>query len=151
MILLTHILAGAVIGSYTKPLFFAILLSLAGHYFLDFIPHNEYPIKNIENNQWQKSFIDFLKVLIDFLIGITIVFIFSKNTLQIYICCFVALIPDGLTMASKFINLKALKKHNLFHHNKVHFLKNKIISMFWRLFFQITIIVILIFLLMLSV
>jgi len=144
MILLTHLLAGAVIGTKIKLLWVAIALSLISHYLLDLIPHSEYNIKNIEEKLWKKSYIDFIKVFTDFALGISIIFLLSDNSPLVYVCAFVALIPDGLALLNQIFGFKILKWHDHFHHDQVHKLKNKI-SDSGRFFIQAVIIAILIF------
>jgi hypothetical protein len=139
MILLTHLLAGAVIGTKIKLLWVAIALSLISHYLLDLIPHSEYNIKNIEEKLWKKSYIDFIKVFTDFALGISVIFLLSDNSTLVYICALVALIPDGLALLSRIFGFKILKWHDHFHHDQVHKLKNKI-SDSGRFFAQTTII-----------
>lgn len=142
MILLTHLLAGAVIGTKIKSLWLAIILSIISHYLLDLIPHSEYSIKNIEEKLWKKSYIDFIKVFADFCLGISVIFLLSDNSPQVYICAFAAIIPDGLALLSRALGLKFLRWHDRFHHDQVHKLKNKI-SDSGRFFAQTIIIAIL--------
>jgi len=146
MILLTHLLAGAVIGTKIKTLWAAIALSIIGHYLLDSIPHSEYSIKNIEEKQWKKSYIDFIKVFMDFCLGVSIIFLLSDNSPAVYICAFAAIIPDGMALLSRVFGFKILKWHDRFHHGQVHKLKNKI-SDSGRFFVQTTIVAILVILL----
>src|SRR3989344_8710480 len=54
MILLAHMLLGAVVGYYTKNIYLAIMLALLCHYFLDLFPHIEYDIKNIKEKKLEK-------------------------------------------------------------------------------------------------
>jgi len=146
MILLTHLLLGALIGKNIDNIYIAIILSIISHYFLDIFPHNEYSIENINNNQWHKSTLDFLKVFTDFMIGILIIFMLVDYNFKIYLCSVVAIIPDGLSLFYKILPVKILKKHSYFHEDKIHFLKHKKISNIWRLATQIIIITILILL-----
>jgi len=147
MILLTHILLGALIGLKIKSFWLAIFLAFLSHYFLDMLPHNEYPIENIENNQWQKSLPDFLKVAADFGLGILIIFLLPDNSLKIYACGVVAIIPDGLSLLNQIFKNKFLEAHTYFHHQKVHLFRDKKISDFWRFLIQAIVIVSLIILL----
>jgi hypothetical protein len=142
MILLVHLLFGAAIGHIIKNPLIAVVFAFLGHYFLDLFPHIEYPIGNIQNKQWRKSIPDFLKVTIDFLIGITIIYFFSKNEPIVYVCAFFAILPDGLTLLSFVFQNKLLKMQADFHRGKIHFLRDKKVSIFWRNFIQIAIAVI---------
>lgn len=147
MILLTHLLLGAVIGSKINSFILAVILAFLSHYFLDLFPHIEYPIENIKNNQWQKSLPDFLRVFTDFGLGIFIIFLLSDNSLKTYICAFAAILPDGLTFMEYFFHNKLFKIHNDFHLKKIHYLKNKKIANFWRFFTQLVVVIIAIILL----
>ena len=82
MILLVHILFGAVIGSAIKNIPLAIVLAFLSHHFLDLLPHIEYPIKNIEKKQWRKAMPDILKVILDFSLGILLILILDRNQLS---------------------------------------------------------------------
>ncbi len=137
MILLVHMLFGAAIGASIHNIPLAIILAFLGHYFLDFFPHIDYSIDNIRDNNWKKSLSDFLKVFLDFSLGVLIIFILSNNTLLIYVCVFVALIPDGLTIISKLFPNKILALHDKIHGGKIHYLtKQKKFPIFWRIFTQ---------------
>jgi len=77
MILLVHLLFGALIGQKILNPVLAIVLAFLSHYFLDFFPHIEYSIKNISEKRWKKSLPDFLKIFLDLAAGIILIFIFS--------------------------------------------------------------------------
>ena len=148
MILLVHLLFGAAIGSLVNNIPLAIILAFLSHYLLDFIPHIEYPIKNITEKKWKKSLPDFVKVFLDFLLGIILIFIFSNPALPagrqaiIYVCAFMAILPDGLAILTNFSASKILKTHNDIHHEQVHFLRDKKISNFWRIASQVAVAII---------
>jgi len=147
MILLVHMLLGAAIGSIFKIPLLAMILALFSHYFLDIFPHTEYPIGNIKNKQWQKAIPELLSVATDFFTGLLIILIFSSGNIIVYICALIAIMPDGLSLLSIIAPNKILEKHNYFHQIKIHFLKNEKISIFWRFFTQIIVVVISIILL----
>lgn len=142
MILLVHMLLGALIGKEINNPILAIILAFFSHYILDFLPHVEYPIENIEKNQWTKALPDILRVALDFSLGILLIFLFSKNHPIIYVCAFFAIIPDGLSLLKSFAKNKILEKHSKLHQEKIHFLKHKKISNFWRIFSQVAVTVI---------
>ena len=76
MILLAHLIFGAAIASKIHNPFLAVVLAFLSHYFLDFMPHTEYDIKNIhliKGKQWRKIYPEILKVLLDFLSGILLI------------------------------------------------------------------------------
>jgi hypothetical protein len=161
MILLVHLLLGALIGQKISNPILAIVLAFLSHYFLDFIPHIEYPLKEDTKN-WNDFLSNALKIFLDFCLGILLILIFSKNQLIIYICAFLAILPDGFTVLSHFIPNKILEIHSNFHTKKIHFLKYnpveyceaaispsaklfnrlKKISNFWRIISQIMILII---------
>jgi len=138
-------LLGALIAQKISNPFLAILLAFLGHYFLDFFPHIEYSIENIKEKNWKKSLPDFLKVFLDFLAGIALIFTLSNNQPIIYICAFFAILPDGLSMLDYIIKNNFLNKHSDFHQIKLHYFKNKKISLLWRIFSQIIVVTICVF------
>ena len=162
MILTCHLLLGAAIVTKIKFLPLAFLLAFLSHYFLDSIPHFDYSIKNITGKKWRKSFFDFLKVILDFSLGLFLILVFSKNEPIIFIGAFFAILSDGFNLFNFIFNNKLLQIHyNL--HRKIHFLKsfkeshfqieegnyktNKKISIFWRIFSQVLVVSVAIFLL----
>lgn len=98
----------------------AVVLAFLSHYVLDFIPHIEY--------DWKKSYFSFLKVILDFFIGILLISIFSDLRPVVFIASFFAILPDGLSL---------LNFHKKFHQEKIHYFRDKKISNFWRIFFQV--------------
>jgi len=158
MILLVHMLFGAAIGSLAKNIYLAIILAFLGHYLLDFIPHIDYPLKNIEKKQWQKVLPDFLKIALDLGLGLLLIFLFSKNQPIIYVCAFFALVPDGITFLSLAFPNKIFEPLQKFHIEKAHFFKNNPstssgqikISNFWRILSQVAVVFISILLLVAS-
>jgi hypothetical protein len=130
-------LFGAAVGSITKNTILAIILAFLSHYFLDVFPHIEYSIKGAGEKLWRKKLPAIIRILIDLSLGFLLVWIFSKDQPANYIYAFVAIIPDGLTVLGKLIPNKILTAHSYIHTEKVHFLKNKKISKFWRIFSQI--------------
>jgi len=147
MILAPHLLLGAAIASKVQNPVLAIILALLSHYLLDFIPHIEYDIKNIKERRWRNAGAEVRNVLFDFLAGILLIFFSTNSGPLIYICAFVALIPDFLTFLNIALPNKILNLHDLMHRRKIHFLKNKKIPSFWRVSTQIITIVILLILL----
>ncbi len=78
MVLTSHILAGAAIATRINNPILGFVLAFLSHYFLDFIPHREYLIKNVKEKQWSKSYFDFLKIALDISLGVLII-IFLTN------------------------------------------------------------------------
>lgn len=147
MILTPHLLLGAAIASKIEYAPLAIILAFLSHYLLDLIPHIEYSIDNIEKKQWQKSLPDILRVFLDFSFGILLILIFSNNQPIIFVCAFFAILPDGLSLLNSSFPNKILKTYSNIHQGKIHFLKHKKISIFWRISSQLLVILISIFLL----
>jgi hypothetical protein len=147
MILTPHLLLGAVIAVKIQNPFLAILLAFFSHYFLDFIPHIEYSIKNIIEKNWKKSLPDFLKLFLDFFFGIALILFFTNKAPIIFICSFFAILPDGMSFLNIIVKNKILKNHSELHQKKLHFLKHKKIPIFWRFLSQIMVIILSIFLL----
>lgn len=149
MIIITHLLFGALIGKFVSSPVLAIILAFFSHYFLDMLPHTEYSIKNIEKKQWKKSAGDFIKLFLDFDLGLLAIFLFtnaSPGRLQIILlAAFSAILPDILSVLGGFWKTKILDKYIKLHQNTIHFLKHKKISLFWRLLTQATVVAFCIF------
>ena len=136
MILIVHIIFGSAIGSLVNNVPLAIISAILSHYALDLIPHLDYPVKNFSEKQWRKSLPEFSRIFFDFFAGILLIYLFSKNQPIIYICGFIAATPDALTaLKYAFPGNKILEAHYRLH-EKLHFLKNKKISNFWRILSQ---------------
>lgn len=143
MILIAHLLFGALIGEKISNPFLAVVLAFLGHYFLDLFPHIDYPIENSNKRQWRPSTHVILRVGLDLLLAILLILVFSNNQPIIYICAFFSILPDGLTaLQTLFPNNTILKKHRNWHTGTLHFLKHKKISVFWRIFSQVAVVVI---------
>lgn len=147
MILLVHLLFGALIGQKISNPFLAIILAFLSHYLLDLIPHVEYSIENIkEEKKWRKVLPELLKIFLDFCLGLLIIFLFSKNQPITYVCALFAIVPDGLTVLSQLFPYKILKIHNAFHFEKIHWFRDKKISNFWRIVSQVIVVALLLIL-----
>jgi len=141
MILIPHMLLGAAIASKIEYAPFAIILAFLSHYLLDVFPHIEYPIKNIQNKQWLKSLPDFLRVAFDFFAGLLIIYFFSGWQIIIFVGALFAVLPDAFNLINMAFPNNFLKNHSNFH-EKIHFLKNKKISVFWRIASQVLVVAI---------
>lgn len=139
MILTPHLLAGAALASKIQIAPLALILAFLSHYFLDFIPHQDHCVKHIKERQWRKSFLEFLKIGVDFCFGIFLIFMFFDKQPIIYAGAFLAILADGLAFLNLIFPNKALRAHEIFH-RKIHFLEYKKIPRFWRIFSQILII-----------
>lgn len=147
MILLAHLLLGALIGEKINNPVLAAILAFLSHYFLDIFPHVEYSITNMTSKDWKKFLPVFLKIFLDFSAGIILIFTFSTNREIIYISAFFAILPDGFSILNLIFKNKILAKHSRLHQEKLHYFKYKKISNFWRIFNQVAIVVICILLL----
>lgn len=141
MILLPHLLLGAAIGQNISNPYIAIILAFLSHYILDTFPHAEYDFGIRDKKYlWQKM-LSALRVATDLTGGILLILLFSKNQPIIYICAFFAILPDGFTVLNNYFQTKILRPHQNLH-EKIHFLKHKKISNFWRILSQIVAVVI---------
>lgn len=120
----------------------AIILAFLSHYLLDFIPHFDYSLDDVEKGHWRKMVPNIAKVAIDLCLGIILVLLFSKNQPIVYTCAFFALVPDGLTILNNLFPNKILELHRRFHIDKIHFLKDKKISIFWRILSQVLVVMV---------
>lgn len=135
-------LFGAAIGNIVANPFLAMFLALFSHYFLDFFPHEDYSINNMRNKEWAKVLPDALKVAVDIVLGLLLVYLFSRSRTIIYLCGLIALLPDALTLVSSIFYHPILEKHQYIHTQKVHFLKYKKIPLPVRIFTQIFFVVV---------
>ena len=138
MILMVHILVGALIVLKIKILWLALLLAFLSHYFLDSLPHWDYSIENIKKRNWKQTSKEFLIVFFDILTATILVLFLSKNILLSFIGAFFSTLPDGLHLLYRIWPNKFLKIHQRFH-QKINFPRNKI-SPFWGILAQIIII-----------
>lgn len=149
MILLVHMLFGATTGSVITSLPLAIILALLGHYFLDLFPHIEYldsvenSIESLKSDTWSKKIKNMAKVWLDFCLGILLILLLSKNEPAIYICAFVAIIPDGLTVIHALFPNNILEAHHAMHGGRIHYLtKQKNFHTFWKILTQVVVVLI---------
>jgi len=135
MILSTHILAGAAIGSEFNDLGLIFILALSSHYVLDAFPHleiyflNSAPeeLKNLRNKKVIKNII---KAGVDFWLGMGLVIVFGilakADLLPLLIGGAVATAPDALQL----LYYRAEKQKGAIKvaqaiHKWAHFDKNK--------------------------
>jgi len=122
MILTTHILSGALIGTKIKNPFYIVIISIAVHFILDTLPHGDY----LNSKSKLK---EFWKVAIDLVFGLGLVFLilFSRGEISnqvllenIAIGIFFSLFPDGTTFLYIWMKVKFLRPIKRFH-EKLHF------------------------------
>ena len=106
MILTPHVLVGAAIGLKFKNPVLIFLTAFLSHFILDTIPHTEYDIAVLKEKPSKKFIKPAIKILIDLIIGLGIVFAASRmlsrmetfNINNLYLGVFSAILPDGLTV-----------------------------------------------------
>ena len=149
MLLTPHILAGvAIITNIQNPILGLFLVFLS-HYFLDCFPQKEYLIENIRERRWNKSLPDFLKVFLDIILGLFIVFLITSYNPLVLAAAFLAILPDGLTMLTIIFNKNwLLKKHDKLHDAINDICENKNIPAFWGVASQIAVMAIAIYFLL---
>ncbi|MFH1451426.1 MAG: hypothetical protein ABIF89_02345 [bacterium] len=98
MILATHFLAGAAIASKISNPGIALAAALTSHFVLDMVPHDEYPIDNIRDGRWNKSFGDFSRITLDLLFAILMTIIFTKSNFFLLLAGTLAIAPDGISL-----------------------------------------------------
>jgi hypothetical protein len=125
MILTCHLLVGAAVASKIPSIPLGLTLAFLSHYLIDFIPHYEYPIKQIRDSQWLKSGFDFLKVTADFILGFGLIFLFAKPNIWLFVAAFLAIVPDGLTLLNRIFPENKLLKKIRFWHSKVNEMSEK--------------------------
>jgi hypothetical protein len=140
MILLVHMIFGAAIGSAVKNVPAAIILAVLSHYFLDTLPHIEYNVENVKNRKWRKALPDILRIVLDFLLGVLLITILSKNQPIIYIYAFLAILPDSFSFLIYIVPNAFSRVHDGLH-EKIHFLRNRKISFFWRITSQVLVVI----------
>lgn len=155
MILLVHMVFAAAVGyrafSLTQNIWISFLLALVSHYFLDVFPHVEYlssaedTVKKVRAGGF-KHFPEIATVSLDFFLGLLFVFLLNGQTM-VYIFALLGALPDGLSVITWIRPNRALQIHHEFHGKKVHFLKHKKISNFWRVSVQVVVVVIAVLLL----
>lgn len=145
MILLVHLIFGVALASVTPNLFLAILIALLSHYFLDAIPHIEYVKYKLGDTKLsiiKNSKIIILQVILDVLIGILLAVIFTGISYKFFWAGFFAILPDTIFVIGLFWPNKFLDWHEMLD-KKIHFLyNNKYFNVFWRIFFQVLIVII---------
>ncbi len=139
MILTAHILAGAAASSATDNYWLAGALGFLSHFALDFLPHNgEYSIDGLKQRKFNRRFLsDGLKVALDLVIGFSLVlyFIFSSHRKNIVLVgAIFGILPDLFSFLYYLFPLYYSPVDYL--HKKVHFLENKKINPFIKIFSQ---------------
>ncbi|HUT96413.1 MAG TPA: hypothetical protein VMW82_02510 [Candidatus Paceibacterota bacterium] len=136
MILLPHIITGAVIGAKTQNFGLIIILGFLIHFIMDRIPHWDYSIKGVQDfrktRNFKKLIITLIKIGIDGLIGLLIVFLtlWQKEQLNfnyllfVLFGIFVSVLPDIIfAFFILFMPTHLLKNYLDFHYKYLHLKK----------------------------
>jgi len=123
MPLTIHLLAGAAIVGLTINLWGiwpGLFLALISHYLFDALPHWDYSIENIKKRLWKKALPEFIKIFLDTVPVLTIIFIVSKN-IYLVIGAVLAGFPDLLFFLNCLFPNKILSFLGEKIHNKIHY------------------------------
>lgn len=129
MILTPHILVGAAIGLRMKNPFLVFITAFLSHFVLDAIPHTEYDVSVLKEKPNKKFIAPCLKILVDFVCGLGIVFFISKTILRLepsynlVLGIIFSVIPDAFTILfwqtkNKFF--KNLTNFHIFHSKRIY-------------------------------
>mgnify|MGYP001562441292 CR=1 FL=1 len=129
MILLPHLLIGAVIGAKVQSLPAVFILSFISHFIADKLPHWEYLDKELTKFQSKKEWLIFLtKATLDFGLGIIIIlYFFWQSPLwpAVAVGALASVLPDFLIFLNCLLpKIKTLKSYRDFHHRN-HFKKGR--------------------------
>jgi len=114
MVLTPHIVIGALIAKLLPDNFWLIPLVILSHYLLDIIPHWDYinSISAFKNSVLKTA----LKVILDLLVGLTLVYVFLGISWWILLGIFMAILPDLPLVMVAFWNNRFLKAYLKFNH-----------------------------------
>jgi len=149
MILLPHLLIGAAIGAKVQSLPAVFILSIISHFLADKLPHWEYLDKELTEFKSKKEwFAFFTKVILDFGLGIFIIFYFfwqSPLWPAVAIGALASVLPDFLIFLNYlFPKTKILESYRKFHHQS-HLKKGRY-KLFLSLFSEALVILLAIYL-----
>jgi len=164
MILICHLLTGAVLALKIKIMPVALLAAFFSHYILDLFPHSDYSIDNLKQKKWGKTPFEILKILIDGGMGVGLILILAQNQFLALAGGFLAVLPDFLNGLYFMIPNKPffapinklLKIHYNFHYYRVHLFRdikdkltiNRLSSDILGIIFQIATVSVAVFLLL---
>lgn len=123
MVLTPHIIIGALIAKLLPDTFWLIPLVILSHYSLDIIPHWDYinSIGEFKNSVLKTA----LKVILDLLSGLILVYIFLGISWWILLGIFMAILPDLPLLMSAFWKNKLLSAYFKFNHT-LHYWRSPI-------------------------
>ncbi|MCH7492016.1 hypothetical protein IID19_00280 [Patescibacteria group bacterium] len=141
MLLVTHVLTGAVIGQKISDPIVLTLLALGSHFLLDWIPHWSYNVPKTN------SLREFVKLLPDILpsILIYVVFIFSYPDQWVLITLGVtmAILPDFITLTRHSKNLSKIFEKINYWHGRIQVHDEKILGLVSQVIYVALLIIIL--------
>lgn len=148
MIITPHLLVGAAIGKTINSYLLVAVFSFISHYLVDLIPHKEYEISAINERDFSRKMVwDFVKLGVDFLPGFLIGAYLSGNNFGYVLTGMIfAILPDvadGLKRLVGIFNPDFLS--NI--HDKTHFWKKKMPPVWLRVFTQLAVSIIAIWIL----
>lgn len=120
MVILPHMLAGAVIGTRVRNIWLIFILSWLSHYLLDFLPHWDYLAELDLTNLGHLA-----RIAVDLILGIILVLILIRSHSKkwvILVGIVAVLLPDILNVVYDTFNFQWLEPLVLFHH-KIHLFK----------------------------
>lgn len=153
MILVVHILLGALIGLTIPHQYWLVFVAaFATHFLLDAVPHYEYRIQLLKDRSEERrgilnifkdkeAFFVLGKIAIDFLLGMLIaasLVWFSPVKKYVLVGALSAALPDGLLALYWATKMPLLEKLARFHHF-VHPKNNKNTPIFWGIATQIAV------------
>jgi hypothetical protein len=135
MVLFSHMLVGAAIGSKIHSFWAIFVLALVSHFLFDRLPHWEYGRRfgHLLNSSPRQLLFFSLEVSLDLFLGLAIVFWLAWSSPARWLILFgalISLLPDGLIFIFIFLRrsfnweVKCLEKFYFFHH-KIHIPENK--------------------------
>jgi hypothetical protein len=153
MILVPHIIVGAVIGGKIHNFWLVAILGLVSHFILDQIPHWDYLThQEIVDFRKGKKIRTILKTSIDVIIGLIFLFIFICNhqfnfdqLVLIIVGVFFSILPDLVWGLSMIFNNKILLKYRDFNDKIGYKSKKEGKITFLGLFTQILVIIVVLF------
>lgn len=101
MVLATHLIVGAAIGSNFRNVWLVAILGLLGHYLLDAIAHHDYSIEQLSQKGIKSSGRDVVKIFIDFSFGFVLgIYLGRMNPYPYFVLLgmFFTVLPDGLIL-----------------------------------------------------
>jgi len=156
MILIPHLIAGALVGAKIQNPAGIFLIAVTLHFLLDIIPHWDYwdYLKGAISEMPPKKFRQFMgEAMVDLVLGIFIIWLIFKNSplphQNIAWGAFCGILPDGLVLLNQITKEKNnyLSKFQNFH-DRLHwlFIKNKKIPLWLGILTETITMIVLLFL-----